>query len=306
MTFYPKFLQNNVVTNKDIVDEFKCGNMGGMRRSLEKNALVLISDNTKKLYHDEWAEEILMYTGMGQTGDQSLEYMQNRTLNHSNETGIDVYLFEVEHKTQYTYRGQVKLCDEPFQENQKDIKGNDRKVWMFPLSHVNDVHDPLGFSESPVTYDSWEIISNSVAIKHCDLSFFQHKGTAIPKKMVSFWEIDKEKMSDNVSITIDFVDRQYEAHFQKEKGINERFRLLWGADLAAAFEKAYPEYRSFSGNQLPSIRFEKNNAREYRIEFLADASQDDLNDNNDLESVCEIEAVIPGQVEGRQKLYYTT
>lgn len=305
MTFYPRLTIGDIVSNKDIVDEFKCGNMGGMRRSLVKNALVLISDNTKKLYHDEWIDEILMYTGMGQTGDQSLENSQNRTLNHSNETGTDVYLFEVEVKTQYTYRGQVKLYDKPFQENQKDKDGIDRKVWIFPLCLVNDVHNPLDFSEPPVTYDSWEIISSSVAIKHCDLSFFQNRGTAIPKKILSFWEIDKEKVIDNVFIMIDFVDKQYKAHFQKEKGINERIRLFWGADLAAAFENAYPGYKTSPRSQFPAVRFEKCNENKYRLDFIIDNINAELNDNSDLVSVCETDSP-DGQYEGKRTVYYTT
>ena len=41
------FIKGNVYTNKDITEGFKVGNMGGMRRSLLNNVLVLISDHTK-------------------------------------------------------------------------------------------------------------------------------------------------------------------------------------------------------------------------------------------------------------------
>lgn len=45
--FDPGLNIGDVIKNGDIVDIFKCGNMGGMRRSKTTNTLVLISDYTK-------------------------------------------------------------------------------------------------------------------------------------------------------------------------------------------------------------------------------------------------------------------
>lgn len=42
-----------IIKNADIVEIFKCGNMGGMRRSRTTNTLVIISDYTKGLYLDK-------------------------------------------------------------------------------------------------------------------------------------------------------------------------------------------------------------------------------------------------------------
>ena len=39
--------------------------MGGMRRSLTTNSLVIVSDHTKELYDDKWVDDVLHYTGMG-------------------------------------------------------------------------------------------------------------------------------------------------------------------------------------------------------------------------------------------------
>ena len=70
----------DVLTNEEIGHRFVVGNMGGMRRSNKRKLLVLISDPFKGLYQDRWEGEVLHYTGMGPTGDQSLTYAQNRTL----------------------------------------------------------------------------------------------------------------------------------------------------------------------------------------------------------------------------------
>jgi 5-methylcytosine-specific restriction protein A len=113
MKFTPSFPINSIVEHRDIIDEFKCGNMGGMRRSKKTNTLVIISDDTKGLYEDKWLGDILHYTGMGKIGDQDIHYAQNRTLAQSNYNNIDVHLFEVLEPREYTYRGEVELCGKP-------------------------------------------------------------------------------------------------------------------------------------------------------------------------------------------------
>lgn len=125
-------------TNGEIVDIFKVGMMGGMRRSHSKNALVLISfhDGNERIYNDYWKEDILYYTGHGQSGDQELGG-QNKTLAESNENGITVYLFEMYYSQRYQYRGIVKLVGEPFTEKECDVDGAERIVWKFPLKLVN-------------------------------------------------------------------------------------------------------------------------------------------------------------------------
>lgn len=135
MAFVPSFSVGDTVTHQELCTEFKCGNMGGMRRSHATNTLVIISDHTKALYDDKWYGNNLHYTGMGKSGNQTLN-SQNRTLAESDTNGVDVHLFEVLKPTQYIYHGIVKLCGEPYQETQNDDTGIPRKVWMFPLTTV--------------------------------------------------------------------------------------------------------------------------------------------------------------------------
>lgn len=123
----------DVLNNDEIGRRFVVGNMGGMRRSTKLNLLVLISDPFKGLYQDRWEGDVLYYTGMGPTGDQSLTYAQNRTLNESPQTGIPVHLFEALDPMEYTYAGEVTLTGPPQQEEQVDDDGHVRKVWMFPI-----------------------------------------------------------------------------------------------------------------------------------------------------------------------------
>ena len=110
-----------------------------MRRSHQTGTLIIVSDHSTIFYDDKWDGDILRYTGMGQTGDQKLEGNQNITLYESDKNGVDVHLFEVYEKRKYTYQGRVKLAEKPYQETQRDFRGNTRKVWIFPLKLVDAV-----------------------------------------------------------------------------------------------------------------------------------------------------------------------
>ncbi|MDR3598572.1 HNH endonuclease [Clostridium sp.] len=114
-----------------------------MRRANKTNSLVLISNHIKSIYNDRWYEDIFHYTGMGQEGDQSLLFAQNKTLNEMERNGVSVYLFEVFEEKEYTYIGQVKLAGAPYTERQLDEKENERNVYVFPLRLVNDQHTPI-------------------------------------------------------------------------------------------------------------------------------------------------------------------
>ena len=129
----PSFKVGDVVSNAVLSETFKCGNMGGMRRSKVTGTLVIVSDNTKSLYSDKWEDGVLKYTGQGKNGDQKLEGNQNKTLAESRTNGVEIHFFEVNEPRKYTYGGVVELAGEPYQEEQLDDKKEMRKVWVFPL-----------------------------------------------------------------------------------------------------------------------------------------------------------------------------
>ena len=141
MDFNPGINIGDHLTNNELCQLFKCGNMGGMRRSKKTGTLVIISDHTKNFYHDEWKDGILHYTGMGKNGDQVLEGNQNGTLYHSDTNGVNVHLFEVLEKSVYTYKGIVKLAAQPYQAAQETFDGEMRSVWILPVKPVLDIEE---------------------------------------------------------------------------------------------------------------------------------------------------------------------
>ena len=121
------------LTNNELYGVFGCGNSGGMRRAKKTNSLIIISSHVASIYEDRWDGDILLYTGMGLKGDQSLEFNQNKTLNQSRKNGVQVFLFEQFKVNEYTFLGPVELVNEPYIELQPDLNGEIRKVYIFPL-----------------------------------------------------------------------------------------------------------------------------------------------------------------------------
>ena len=132
---HPRFAvaQGQRLTNQELAETFCCSGQGGMRRSLRCNALVLVSKLDGREYDDRWDREVFRYTGMGLSGDQSLDFAQNKTLANSATNGVDVFLFFKLGSNHYEFAGQVELAGEPCLETQRDVAGELRLVWMFPL-----------------------------------------------------------------------------------------------------------------------------------------------------------------------------
>lgn len=125
--------------NDEIVEIFKVSSQGGMRKSNKTNSLVLIvKHRPDNPYDDRWNGDKIEYTGMGLHGDQSVDYLQNKTLAESRTNGVAVYLFESFANNQYIYRGIVELDGEPYFEIQKDESGENRRVVKFSLRLVKD------------------------------------------------------------------------------------------------------------------------------------------------------------------------
>lgn len=146
MEFKPGLHQGESIDNLKLCEIFKCSSQGGMRKSNKNSTLVLISNRVKSIYEDRWEGKTLYYTGMGQTGDQSLMNYQNKTLLESNKNGVRVFLFEVFKEKQYIYQGEVKLVEKPYQEKQLDSNNELRNVWIFPIQLI-DYNSPAAISE---------------------------------------------------------------------------------------------------------------------------------------------------------------
>lgn len=192
-------MPGNILSNQDLGDLFGCGNSGGMRRANRTNSLVIISSHVKSIYDDRWDGDILFYTGMGQRGDQSLSFLQNKTLAESDANDVDVYLFENFKVNEYTYLGPVALVAQPFEEQQPDDSGNLRKVYIFPLKlkqgqRIISQQDLQDWNEKK--------IKQAKRLSHAELKLRASKSTA--------------KVSQYRTSVVQFVRDQYVVEYAKQ------------------------------------------------------------------------------------------
>jgi len=141
----PSLNPGDTLISSQLTEIFRCSAQGGMRRSLKTQTLVIVAKHFDKVYEDRWQDDVFHYTGMGRNGNQRLDRTQNRTLRDHETLGVSVHLFEQFVPAKYHYQGEVSLSDNPYQERQPDVEGNDRLVWVFPLKlKVGDpVPEPL-------------------------------------------------------------------------------------------------------------------------------------------------------------------
>lgn len=139
--------KGDVLNNSELCEIFLCSTQGGMRKSNTTNTLVLISNHLgDNIYEDKWINGVLHYTGMGQTGNQDINWAQNKTLAESQSNNIEVHLFEVFNGGEYTYQGRVYLVEDPYVSKQFDQNGELRNVYIFPLG-LEGNEKPLAINE---------------------------------------------------------------------------------------------------------------------------------------------------------------
>lgn len=128
-----KLIFGKTYSNAEIAEIFGCSPQGGMRRSHKTNTLVLLAKHHRALYNDQWTEDgILYYTGEGKRGNQKLN-KQNKTLANSNESDINVFLFESFEDNIYYFSGEVYLAEKWYEDQELDELFEMRKVFKFPL-----------------------------------------------------------------------------------------------------------------------------------------------------------------------------
>ena len=86
-------------------------------------------------------------------------------------------------------------------------------------------------------FDSWEIIDEVTAIKHCDKSFFDHNGSGVPKGIC--WFFDAEKMNSGATkhINLLFNGVQYQGRVKYETSDHGRVRIFWNVELGSLFNQ---------------------------------------------------------------------
>ena len=87
------------------------------------------------------------------------------------------------------------------------------------------------------SFDSWEIVDEKTAIKHCDKSFFDHRGTGVPKAIIWFFGAEEMAPGETKIISIVFDGKSYQGRVANDSTNYRRVRIFWSSELADLFCK---------------------------------------------------------------------
>ena len=159
-------------------------------------------------------------------------------------------------RPEYTFLDRLFLASNDmygkYKDGQKRSSDNRTPLYewfMEKLDHTSNDSIKLG------TFDSWEIISESVAVKTCDSSFFNHHGSGIPIAIRWFWEAEELENGSRRDFQISYNEKYYSAHVEKESSQNGRTRLFWSTDLAKEIQnlEKYSECKASYTKQSSDI-----------------------------------------------------
>ncbi len=85
-------------------------------------------------------------------------------------------------------------------------------------------------------FDSWEIKSESEAIKTCDKSFFEHNGSGIQTGIGWFFDAEDMVNGANRQISFTYKGNNYSGRINKESAESGRLRVFWDANMGASLQ----------------------------------------------------------------------
>ena len=87
------------------------------------------------------------------------------------------------------------------------------------------------------TFDSWEIIDENTALKHCDKSFFEHNGSGVPKGITWFFDAEEMEPGETKQITIMYAGKSYQGRVANDSTDRRRVRVFWNTELGTLFNE---------------------------------------------------------------------
>ena len=90
-------------------------------------------------------------------------------------------------------------------------------------------------------FDSWTIVDENTAIKHCDKSFFDYNGSGVPKGICWFFGAENLELGQVIRFKLTYQGKEYDGVIRNESSDRRRVRIFWNADLGkqlATFQTA--------------------------------------------------------------------
>ena len=126
-------------------------------------------------------------------------------------------------------------------------------------------------------FDSWEIVTEDIAVKNCDRSFFEHNGSGIPKEIRWFFDAENLQPGEQQQIKLVYNGVEYIARISNDSTDRQRVRLFWKNDLA----KQFSPYQSKPSTQAIFKRRSTDNT----FEVTMYKSEDEMSIKDDIKRI---------------------
>ena len=115
----------------------------------------------------------------------------------------------------------------------------------------------------PQKFDSWTILSDTLAVKKCDKSFFDYRVAGIPAGIRWFFDAENMNKGQKKIITIIYEGKAYSAEIAKSNSTESTaIRLFW---RSSGIGELFDEYKPDDGGEYPEAEFEKLDSTTYSV-----------------------------------------
>ena len=116
----------------------------------------------------------------------------------------------------------------------------DRYIWkirdeLFEALDEYEIGKYLNQGIVTGSFDSWEIIDEHTAIKHCDKSFFDYRGSGVPKGICWFFDAEDMEPGGTRVLKLIYNGVQYQGSVKNETTDRRRVRIFWSVELGNLF-----------------------------------------------------------------------
>lgn len=108
----------------------------------------------------------------------------------------------------------------------------------------------LGFDIMPKEFYSWEIVSSITIIKTLDKLAFLHSGTAVPRQLVSFFNVSQLEPGSSIEILLKRGKYSFKSRIDIGRERSPRAQLLWRADFTKILHDRFPDLHNSFENAL--------------------------------------------------------
>ena len=86
-------------------------------------------------------------------------------------------------------------------------------------------------------FDSWTILDDDTALKHCDKSFFDYNGSGVPKGICWFFHAEELELGQTIPLSLLYRGKEYEGIIRNESSDRRRVRIFWYTDLGSQLKE---------------------------------------------------------------------